>query len=158
MGKPLDEVPCGHFYFTALYNMVFATHRIISRAISLGRHNYCLCEDITKSMGRSLWITMASQNTHLHMQKPYLKPYLLFQSSVTFTSLFVALLCAVIIFISTIITYSKVGAYRSIRSRSNKIDNSLLLVGMVSSVSTFLLALAEVNPLLHLYSLWGKCS
>ncbi|KHJ81330.1 integral membrane protein [Oesophagostomum dentatum] len=75
---------------------------------------------------------------------PWNRENLLFQSSVTFTSLFVALLCAVIIFITTIITYSKVGAYRSNRSRSNKVDTSLLLVGMVSSVSTFLLAIAEI--------------
>ncbi|RCN30380.1 hypothetical protein ANCCAN_23846 [Ancylostoma caninum] len=64
--------------------------------------------------------------------------------SVTFTTLLVASFCAVIIFFSTIVTYIKLGSFRRNRGQWNKVDKNLLIVGMTSSVSTFLLAIAEI--------------
>ncbi|KIH62435.1 integral membrane protein [Ancylostoma duodenale] len=64
--------------------------------------------------------------------------------SVTFTTLLVASFCAIIIFFSTIVTYIKLGSFRKNRGQWNKVDKNLLVVGMTSSVSTFLSAIAEI--------------
>ncbi|EYB97603.1 hypothetical protein Y032_0139g2118 [Ancylostoma ceylanicum] len=64
--------------------------------------------------------------------------------SVTFTTLLVASFCAVIIFFSTVVTYIRLGTFRKNRGQWNKVDKNLLIVGMTSSVSTFLLAIAEI--------------
>ncbi|KAL6736512.1 hypothetical protein Aduo_006857 [Ancylostoma duodenale] len=64
--------------------------------------------------------------------------------SVTFTTLLVASFCAIIIFFSTIVTYIKLGSSRKNRGQWNKVDKNLLVVGMTSSVSTFLSAIAEI--------------
>ncbi|CAJ0605052.1 unnamed protein product [Cylicocyclus nassatus] len=65
------------------------------------------------------------------------------ESSVTFTTLFVALICAFTILICSAITYFKLTCRRN-RFRCTKVDRVLLVVGLTSSLTTFTLALVEV--------------
>ncbi|KAK6737892.1 hypothetical protein RB195_020160 [Necator americanus] len=66
------------------------------------------------------------------------------QCSITFTTMVVISICALIILFTTILTYFKFLSYTSSVRRWSKVDKNLMIVGTTSSLTTFLLAIAEI--------------
>ncbi|ETN82080.1 integral membrane protein, C.elegans Srg family [Necator americanus] len=64
--------------------------------------------------------------------------------SITFTTMVVISICALIILFTTILTYFKFLSYTSNVRRWSKVDKNLMIVGTTSSLTTFLLAIAEI--------------